>query len=104
MKRPRLRKSAPGASKTEPAGSQNGLRQASGRSWAAVRRQMAGQTAPEALLGGSWGGVGGSGAALGGCKKAPQVTGRLQRRAPGSHLGVFWMVRREEQDQKQQKL
>ena len=75
---------------------------ASWRPWAAVGRQMAAKTAPEALLGGSWGGLGGSWAALG------ASLGRLgpARRSPGGPGGsgeglreaisvLFWMVQRE---------
>ena len=68
-----------------------------GSSWAAVRRQMAGRTAPEALLGGSLGGLGGSWAALGAslgrlgpARRSPGGPGRLRGRAPGGHFGAFF--------------
>ena len=67
-------------------------------SWAAVGRQMAAQTALEALLGGSWDGVGGSWAILGASLAFPGAPGG----APGgSGEGLreamfvpFWMVQR----------
>ena len=61
-----------------------------GGSWAAVGRQMAAKTAPEPLLGGSWGGLGGSWAALGASfgrlGPARRFPGRLRGRAPGGHF------------------
>ena len=64
-KRPRPRKSSPGSSKIEARGGQNGLLEASGSFWAAVGRQLACKTAPEAFLGGAGVGLGRSWAALG---------------------------------------
>ena len=63
-----------------------------GSSWAAVERQMAGQTVLEALLGGSWGGLGGSWAALGtslGRLGPPELPGSL-RGALGRQFGARW--------------
>ena len=68
-----------------------------GSSWAAVRRQMAGRTAPEVLLGGSLGGLGGSWGALGASlgrlgppRRSPGGSGRLRARASGGHFGAFF--------------
>ena len=50
-----LEQRPPQGLKSSPEG-QNDFRRPPGSSWGAVGRQMAGQTAPEALLGGAWAG------------------------------------------------
>ena len=84
-----------------------------GSSWGAVGRQMAGKTAPEALLGGAWagrkrswaalGGFGGSWGALGGSlghldppRRSPGGLGSLRGRTPGGHFGPFFSGHAEE--------
>ena len=90
MKRPRPQKSAPGGSKIEPRGGQNGLLEASGDllggSWAPDGRQDRSGSAPGRLLGRSWRLLGRSWRLFGPSWPCQEVPGR-PREAPGKGSG-----------------
>ena len=81
FQRPRPSEAVPAGSEIEPGRGQNDLLEASGSSWGAIGRQMAGQTAPEALLGGAWAGRKRSWAGLGRLREASGGSGEGLREA-----------------------